>query len=127
MATTMPSTGSTGAEDKQSRPIPEKKELQYPKLGSALNELATTPKDEAPSPQEAGEQASANNGRSIAVTIYVSHNIDGIKSFLEKNEADLRNSGPDYIEVYVPVSLLGELSEQDGVARVREIRGPMHP
>ena len=32
--------------------------------------------------------------------------------------------GEDYIEAYVPVTLLGELSHQPGVLRVREIIPP---
>ena len=32
--------------------------------------------------------------------------------------------GADYIEAYVPVSLLGAVSEQAGVIRVREIVPP---
>ncbi len=42
-------------------------------------------------------------------------------TFLEENGGDPRNTGDDYIEAYVPVSLLGELSEQPGVFRVREL------
>ena len=44
--------------------------------------------------------------------------------FLEDNGGDPRNVGEDYIEAYVPVTLLGELSEQPGVTRVQEIIPP---
>ena len=57
----------------------------------------------------------------MAVTIYLSGNVDGVVSFLEDNGGSPRNVGEDYIEAYVPVPLLGQVSEQFGVLRVREI------
>ena len=57
----------------------------------------------------------------MAVTIYLTGSVDEVVSFLEDNGGDPRNVGEDYIEAYVPVSLLGEVSEQLGVIRVREI------
>ena len=39
--------------------------------------------------------------------------------FLQDNGGDPRNVGEDYIEAYVPVTLLGAVSEQPGVIRVR--------
>ena len=60
----------------------------------------------------------------MAVTIYLSGNVDGMVSFLEDNGGDPRNVGEDYIEAYVPVTLLGPVSEQPGVLRVREIIPP---
>ena len=55
------------------------------------------------------------------MTIYLSSNTDAVLSFLENNGADPRNVDHNYIEAYVPVTLLGQLSQQPGVARVREI------
>ena len=46
--------------------------------------------------------------------------------FLEDNGGSPRNVGEDYIEAYVPVSLLGQVSERPGVIRVREI-APAEP
>ena len=42
-------------------------------------------------------------------------------SFLENKGGSPRNVGEDYIEAYVPVTLLGQASEQPGVIRVHEI------
>ena len=42
-------------------------------------------------------------------------------AFLGENGGDPRNVGEDYIEAYVPVTLLGTASEQPDVLRVREI------
>ena len=43
---------------------------------------------------------------------------------LEDNGGSPRNVGEDYIEAYVPVTLLGQLSERTGVLRVRAITPP---
>ena len=58
------------------------------------------------------------------MTVYLFGNIADVAGFLEDNGGDPRNVGEDYIEAYVPVTLLGELSEQPGVLRVREIVPP---
>ena len=58
---------------------------------------------------------------SVAVTIYLSGNVDDVVKFLEDNGGSPLNVGEDYIEAYVPVSLLGQVSERTGVIRVREI------
>ena len=58
------------------------------------------------------------------MTFYLSGNVDEVVSFLEDNGGDPRNVGEDYIEAYVPVTLLGAASEQPGVLRVREIVPP---
>ena len=65
-----------------------------------------------------------HSGESVAVTIYLTGNVDAVVSFLEDNDGDPRNVGEDYIEAYVPVPLLGQVSEQPGVIRVREIVPP---
>ena len=65
-----------------------------------------------------------HSGESVAVTIYLTGNVDAVVSFLENNGGDPRNVGEDYIEAYVPVTLLGLVSEQPGVIRVREIVPP---
>ena len=62
----------------------------------------------------------------MAVTIYLTSNVSDVVQFLEDNGGDPRNVGEDYIEAYVPVYLLGAVSERPGVMRVREIVPP-HP
>ena len=54
---------------------------------------------------------------SVAVTIYLSGSVDDVVQFLEDFGEDPRNVG----EAYVPLALLGPVSEQPGVIRVREI------
>ena len=104
--------------------IPEKRELKYPNLGSRLNDMAVLAEEGEASAQEAAEGATAQREGLVAVTVYLSGNVADVVDFLEDNGGDPRNVGEDYIEAYVPVSVLGDLSEQPGVLRVREIVPP---
>ena len=112
-----------GGEDSQPT-LPEKPELKYPNLGSNLDQLAASALKGKTSTREAAEDAPARRKPSIAVTIYLSGNVDDVVKFLEENGSSPRNVDEDYIEAHVPVSLLGRVSEQPGVIRVREIIPP---
>ena len=116
-------SGGTGGDD-QALPIPDKGELKYPNLGSRLDELVASVEAGQTTAQEAAEEAAVYSGASVAVTIYLSGSVDGVVAFLEENGGDPRNVGEDYVEAYVPVTLLGPVSEQPGVLRVREIVPP---
>ena len=72
-------------------------------------------------PRKAAEDAPLNREASVAVTIHLSGNVEDLAKFLEDNGGSPRNVGKDYIEAYVPVTLLGQVSELTGVIRVREI------
>ena len=74
--------------------------------------------------QQAARSAALHQGDSVAVTIHLSAKPDPIVQYLEDKGGDPRNVGADYIEAYVPVTLLGPLSQLPGVARVREIIPP---
>ena len=104
--------------------IPEKAELKYPNLGSTLDQMAATVEEGEVSARAAAKDAPVSQEESVAVTIYLSGNVDEVVSFLEDNGGSPRNVGEDYIEAYVPVTLLGQTSEQPGVIRVREIIPP---
>ena len=104
--------------------IPEKRELKYPNLGSKLDDIAVKAAEGQASAQEAADGATVRRENSVAVTVYLYGNVSDVAGFLEDNGGDPRNVGEDYIEAYVPVTLLGELSEQPGVLRVREIIPP---
>ena len=125
LAVALPGVSADGGEDgNKDLAIPEKAELKYPNLGSSLDQLVTRFEEgEAPAAPSAGN-APALRAESVAVTIYLSGNVDDVVSFLEDNGGDPRNVGEDYIEAYVPVKLLGPVSEQPGVIRVREIVPP---
>ena len=122
-AAPIPRSGGTSA-DNQAPPLPEKAELNYPNLGSHLDELVASVEARQATSREAASETSLHSGESVAVTIYLSGNVDAVVSFLEDNGGDPRNVGDDYIEAYVPVTLLGAVSEQPGVIRVREIIPP---
>ena len=98
--------------------------MKYPNLGSHLDQLVAQVEDEEMSEGEAAGQAAIHKEELVAVTIHLSGSVDDVVSFLEDNGGDPRNVGEDYIEAYVPVALLGSLSEQPGVIRVREIVPP---
>ena len=104
--------------------IPEKTELKFPNLGSTLDQMAATVEEGEVSASDAAKDAPVSQEESVAVTIYLSGNVDEVVSFLEDNGGSPRNVGEDYIEAYVPVTLLGQTSEQPGVIRVREIIPP---
>ena len=120
--TAIPSVYSDGDDNLPS--LPDKRELKYPNLGSSLDQLVTSVEQGNLSAKEAADDAPVYQEESIAVTIYLSGNMDDVVEFLEKNGGSPRNVGEDYIEAYVPMSLLGQVSEQPGVIRVREITPP---
>ena len=119
----LPGASADGGED-QVLPVPEKAELKYPNLGSRLDQLVARVEDGEFSAQGAAEDTVMHREESVAVTIYLSGNVEEVVQFLEDHGGDPRNTGEDYIEAYVPVSLLGPVSEQPGVIRVREIVPP---
>jgi hypothetical protein len=112
--------------DDDSPPHPgEKPDIQYPNLGSALDQMVAAVEDAGASPQGTEGADTVSQPEPMVVTIYLSGHIEDVVAFLEDNGGDPRNVGEDYIEAYVPVILLGELSGQPGVLRVREIIPPM--
>ena len=132
LAVALPGVSADGGEDgkrddnshDQAPPIPDKGELNYPNLGSHLDQLVTSVEEGQATSLDAAGYTPVHSGASVAVTIYLSGNVDDVVTFLEENGGDPRNVGEDYIEAYVPVTLLGQLSQQPGVARVREIVPP---
>ena len=120
VAATVP---GVSADDDDVPTPPTKRALTYPNLGSALDQLVASMEEGQGTAQAAGE-APVHREESVAVTIYLSGNVDDVVQFLEDFGGDPRNVGEDYIEAYVPVSLLGLTSERPGVIRVREIMPP---
>ena len=118
-----PGIYADGDEDRASA-IPDKPELTYPKLSSKLDRLATSVEKGEAIPEDAAADTAVHLGESVAVSIYLSGNVEDVVRFLEENGGDTRNVDENYIEAYVPVTLLGTLSEQVGVERVREIIPP---
>ena len=75
---------------------------------------------------EVAADTPVHSGESVAVTVHLSGSVDGVVAFLKENGGDPRNMGEDYVEAYVPVTLLGSLFERPDVLRVREIV-PLEP
>ncbi len=119
------SGGNDGNEDQvEAVALPENAGLKYPNLGSGLDRLASGVEGGRMAAESAAAQSPVHVGGSVAVTIHLSGGADEVVSFLEEHGGDPRNVGEDYVEAYVPVALLGRLSEQPGVIRVREIAAP---
>ena len=114
--------GTSG--DDQALALPDKGELKYPNLGSRLDLLVASVETGKATAEEAAADTPVHSGESVAVTVYLSGSVDAVVAFLEENGGDPRNAGEDYVEAYVPVTLLGPLSERPGVLRVREIVPP---
>ena len=104
--------------------IPTKAELQYPEVGSRLNDIVSRVEAGEISAEEAAGEAPIHRGDSVGVTILLSGNVDGVVRFLENNGGTNVTAGEDYIEAYVPVLLLVETSQQPGVLQVRLIQPP---
>ena len=98
---------------------------RYPNLDATLRDLVEDLEAGEASARGAAGTAPVHDETSVAVTIYaMRENVSDIRSFLASNGADPRNVGEDYIEAYVPVTLLGRVSEQPGVIRVRTFIPP---
>ena len=121
---TEPPPGASANDGDDAPNIPERRELTYPNLGSHLDAVVALLRIGRQSQRQAAEKTAIHDGPSVAVTINLNGNVAAVVEFLNDNGGDPRNVGSDYIEAYVPVSLLGSLSEQDGVIRVREIIPP---
>jgi len=98
---------------------------QYPNMDSNLNRIVQQTQSGQFTAQAAAESAPMHSGASVAVTLYITEGYaDAISDYLTDNGTSPRNIGVDYIEAYIPVSLLAEVSQQEGVISVRTIIPP---
>ena len=105
-------------------PAPPKRRPPLGNLDSMLSQLAERVQDGYSTAHDAASQAPIHNADSIAVTFYFNGDTAPLLAFLRANGGDPRNIGEDYVEAYVPVTLLAEASEQPNVARVQAIEPP---
>ena len=117
----IPNVSANGDDDASA---PAKPTLAYPNLSTHLNHLAESYGSGQMSQGQAAGEAPVHSGGSVAVTIHLDGHVSDVEAFLEDNGGDVRNVGVDYIEAYVPVDLLGLLSQQPGVTQVQEIIPP---
>ena len=105
--------------------IPARTPLTYPKAGSVLDDLISRVASGEITAQQAAQEAPLHRGDAVAVTIRVqSANVNGVVTFLQSNGVTPRNQGEDYVEAFVPIRLLGTVSQQTGVLRMRMIQPP---
>ena len=98
---------------------------QYPNMDSNLNRIVQQAGTGQFTAQAAAAGAPVHSGASVAVTLYITESYaDAIAAYLTANGASPRNIGADYIEAYVPVSLLASASQQEGVISIRTIIPP---
>ena len=98
---------------------------QYPNMDSHLNRIFERVQTGQFTAQAAAANAPIHREESVAVTLYVTEGYaQDVWDWLEDSGADPRNIGMDYIEAYIPVSLLAEASQQEGVISVRTIIPP---
>ena len=115
-----PGDGPQELQLEQSLPLPAKP--MYPRLDSHLNSIIE--EIGQMTPQAIADEAPLYQDASVAVTIRLSGNIPAAVAFLKVGGATVANIGTDYIEAYVPVTLLANLEQQDGVLSVRTIIPP---
>ena len=98
---------------------------KYPILDSNLNGIVEQAESGQFTAQAAAANAPLHHDVSVAVTLYITEGYaEAISAYLEDNGGDPRNVGIDYIEAYVPVLLLPEVSRQEGVVNIRTIIPP---
>ncbi len=113
-----------GPGDLQGLTLPQTPQ-KYPRLDSFLSQLVADYEAGRLSAQDATSQAPSGSQTGIAVTVYTAGDVAALRQWLASNGGDPRNVGQSYIEAYVPVGLLGLLSQQPGVNQVRAIIPPV--
>ena len=97
----------------------------YSNMDSNLNSIVNQVETGLFAARDAASAAPLHHEESVAVTLYIIEGYaDSIVAFLKSNGASPRNIGADYIEAYVPVSLLPSASQQEGVSNIRTIIPP---
>ena len=100
---------------------------KYPNLDSDLNHIIEQARTGQLTARAAAANAPIHREESVAVTLYITEGYaQDVWDYLEQSGASPRNIGADYIEAYIPVSLLVEASKREGVVSIRTIIPP-HP
>ena len=123
-ATAATATPTPAASTPDFPPAPPKRTPPLGNLDSRLSQLASSVQGGYSTAHDAASQAPMHAADSVAVTFYLNGDTAPLLAFLRANGGDPRNIGGDYVEAYVPVSLLAEASEQPNVVRVQAIAPP---
>ena len=110
---------AAGDQDEFERPT-----LAYPKLGTFLNGLVRQSTKSLLAANSVAEQAPLSHDSTVGVTVHVSAGTGNVESFLEQNGVSIRHKGDTWLEAFVPVDILGPLSQIPAVRQVRPIIRP---
>ena len=95
---------------------------QYPGMDSGLNRLIAKVEGGQFTATVAAAESPLSLEESVAVTLQIADDqVGNVRDFLSANGASVRNIGIDYIDAYVPVSLLPQASQQEGVISISSI------
>ena len=98
---------------------------KYPNMDSNLNRIVEQVQTGQFTAQTAAANAPIHREESVAVTLYITEGYaQDVWDYLEQSGASPRNIGIDYVEGYVPVSLLPDASTHEGVISIRTIIPP---
>ncbi len=101
---------------------------KYENMDSILNRIVQQVETREVSVRDAARGAPLHQDDSVAVTLYITEGYaDALSDFLEGNGASQLGVGTDYIEAYIPVSLLASASRQKGVISIETIFPPPSP
>ena len=99
---------------------------KYPNLDTFLQDLVTKYEAGELSEITAAARAPVYDGSSVLVEVDLSTNIDAVYTWMGSQDISPRYKDAEYVPphiyAYVPVSLLGALSQRDGVALVQPVQ-----
>ena len=98
---------------------------KYGNMDSVLNGLVQQVERGIASARSAASTAPLSDDESVAVSLFVEEDyVEAVRQYLDENGASVRFAELDTIEAYVPVTLLGNVSQQGGVISVSTIVPP---
>ena len=115
-------SADSGSESEQSGKADGPK---YGNMDSILNDLVEQVEGGIASARSAASTAPVSDDESVAVSLFVEEDyVEAVRQYLDENGASVRFAELDTIEAYVPVTLLGNVSQQEGVISVSTIVPP---
>ena len=115
-------SADSGSESEQSGKADAPK---YGNMDSVLNGLVQQVEGGIASARSAASTAPLSDDESVAVSLFVEEDyVEAVRKYLDENGASVRFAELDTIEAYVPVTLLGNVSQQEGVISVSTIVPP---
>ena len=98
---------------------------KYGNMDSILNDLVEQVESGFANAHSAASSAPISDDESVAVAVFVEEaHLDSVTEYLNESGASVRFAEVDSIEAYVPVTMLGNLSQQEGVINVSTIIPP---